>query len=103
MMLVSREGEPGNWNNRMHFSFHFGSVEQAPFFCLHMVVEAVKGRAVPSLWLHSPGQSNSVKQPLQADLAGSAFSVQTEQMALLLKQPHFNLFSAFLFTLGIKC
>lgn len=31
-MLVSRASEPGNWKDIMHFSFHFGTVEQIPFF-----------------------------------------------------------------------
>lgn len=48
-MLVSRASEPGNWKDIMHFSFHFGTVEQIPFFCLSLVAEAVEGRAVPSL------------------------------------------------------
>lgn len=78
-MLVSRESEPGNWKNIMLFSFHFGTVEQVPFSCLPVVAEAVEGRAVPSLWLHSTDQS--VLVPLVWFCAGCLLFLQQDGSA----------------------
>lgn len=54
MTLVSGEGEPGNWESIMHFSFHFGAVAQTGFVCLALVAE---GRAVSAPWWLSTGHS----------------------------------------------
>lgn len=83
MMLVSRESEAGNWKNRTHFSFHFGTVEQIPAFCLSLVAEAAEGRAVPPLWLHSTGQSFLVgPHVLQTQRAAALSGISNTSLSL---------------------